>query len=760
LALAKYVAAYEEFQIVRKQFHPHMKKEAYKKELRNLSILSSVQHENIIPLLSAYTHGTSFNLIFPLVSHGNLDQLFRSDTSSSLAIMESEKSVVMAISGLASALATLHEFILEHLLLIGCHRDLKPTNILVDDGRLLLADFGLSRIVEGQDSSSSMAPNIPEDFIAPEHEDKDFFRNPIGRSSDIWAFGCVMLMLLVFYQGGCKGLEQLKTKRRREGLHYTHYCFHDYDKPNSGLEESFDTLALNPSPFVQGLLSLIKKMLILDKNMRPKAAAVDSNLRSLAIYMWSTSIEEEFGKACEREDSQIHVFVERVRFQGWRSAAKMTDSDFPAFPESFAGASYGDFKIIIDHLQEVWRLLADFGVQGRKAFFPLRSRIDRLLEVLDVERRTSAVAYTDYVLLESKEPIWLLKLQDFFAEALDKRAESKVFTRRRVLDPSTVPRASSGNLCVDFSTFETLPQIGMASKVRIRSKSGSDTVIAEENLAIRRYAPDTTPGLYLPWMPARLQETADLLTMSANERLFRVLRCRGYYHNPLKLRSGLLYELPDGPNGKFQEMVTLRELLQSDNSQWLLGDRFRLAHGLALALFELHSVSWLHRNMSASNVVFFPHEDGRKIDPQSFYFIGFAQSRADRDLTESDGPTHGFHNEDYYVHPEYLYQNQGFQAPHDYYALGILLLEIGFWQIYPNIPREGLSRRATNDVRTIALEELVPQLGALMGKCYRDSVLACLDGTLSVEASAADDKLPLRFWESVADHLGPSNCRA
>lgn len=213
---------------MRKQFHPHVKKQAYENEVRNLSILSSVRHQNIIPLLSAYIHGESFNLTSPLVSHGNLDQLFRRGSPSSLG---SQVSVIMAIWGLASALGTLHEFTLERLHLAGSHRDLKPENILVNDGQLLLADFGLSRIVEDQDSSSSIAPNVPGDFIAPEHEDRDFSRNPIGRPSDIRAFGCVILKLLMFYLDGSKGLERLKTERRRADPQHTHYCFHDYDKP-------------------------------------------------------------------------------------------------------------------------------------------------------------------------------------------------------------------------------------------------------------------------------------------------------------------------------------------------------------------------------------------------------------------------------------------------------------------------------------------------------------------------------------------------
>ena len=717
-----------------------------------------MRHENIIPLLSAYIHGKSFNLIFPLVSHGNLDQLFRGDAPSSLAIMGSGESVVMAISGLASALATLHDFTLENLHLAGSHRDLKPTNILVNDGKLLLADFGLSRIVEDQDSSSSIAPNTPGDFIAPEHEDRDFVRNPIGRPSDVWAFGCVILMLLVFYHDGSGGLERLKTKRRQDEPQYTHYCFHSYDKPNSGVQEILNHLALDTSTFTRGLLYLVKNMLVMDKNMRLKSAAVDEYLRSLSIYMWSTFIEEEFGRVCQSEDIHIHVFVERIRFQGWRSAVKMTDSDFPAFLEGIAGASYSDFQNVMDELQKLRKVLTSFGIQGRKAFFPLRTRIDRLLEALDDERRTNATAYTDYFLLKSPDHTWLSKLQDFSVEARDKHTEGKVATRRQMLGTFTAPQKSGGDIRVDFSAFETLPQTGIASKVRLISEAGSETVLAEESSDIRT---DGVRSHYLQSSPNRLQEIAELLTVSANDRLFKVLRCRGYYHDPFKLRSGLLYELPSGFQGNPQEMVTLRELLQSGNSQWLLGDRFRLAHGLALALFELHTVSWLHRNISASNVVFFYHEHRGNIDPQSFNFIGFAQSRADRDLTESDGPSFGFHNEDYYVHPEYLSRKQGFQAQHDYYALGILLLEIALWQQLPRASAEILSRCGSDHVRTIAIKELLPKLGALVGISYRDGVLACLDGTLGVEASAAEgQRLPLRFRESVGDRLSPKHCLA
>lgn len=139
----------------------------------------------------------------------------------------------------------------------------------------------------------------------------------------------------------------------------------------------------------------------MDKNMRPKAAAVDRYLRSLAIHMWSASIEEGLSKACRSEDTNIHVFVERTRFQGWCSAAKIQDYESPAFSKAFANVSQSDFRTIVGNLQKLQKLLTDYETQGRKTFFPIRARINRLLDALDDDRRTSAIGYTDYTLLRS-----------------------------------------------------------------------------------------------------------------------------------------------------------------------------------------------------------------------------------------------------------------------------------------------------------------------------------------------------------------------
>ena len=672
-------------------------------------------------------------------------------------MMESEESIVMALSGLASALVTMHEFTTENIHLIGCHRDLKPANILVDDKRLLLADFGLSRIVYSQESSSSTAPNTVGDFIAPEHEDRDFRRNPIGRSSDIWAFGCVTLMLLVFMHKGRQGLDDLERERRVEWPNYAHHCFHDYNRLNPGLENPRHLLASSQSAFVQGLLHLVEKILVLEKELRPKAIDVDAHIQCLIIHTWSTNIERAFGTACKSD--YIHVHFERARFRGWRSAVKISESAFLAFREGSELPLLGSLPSVVGHLQELHKLLAGFTedpfIQGRKAFLPVNSRIDRLLEALDEKTRTAALAHAEYMMLESKKLSWLRDLQRLSQETMDRRTASKVATRMQILRPSMTER-----LYVDFADMEPRPDRTKLSKVRILSNKGpgADSVLAEEAHIFSRLQKSPTFDYNPQRTHSRLLEAANLLATSRESELFKVLACRGYYYQPTELRSGLLYELPKTTNNQTLMFTTLHEILSSGNTPWCLGDRFNLAQGLATAIYELHSVSWLHRNVSASNIVFFYADTKYNIDRRSFYFVGFAQSRADRDFTDSDGAPSEIHDEEYYQHPKYLLGDQGYQMFHDYHALGMLLLEIGLWKLIPDAVGDTTVNRAS----TIAKQELVPQLGWMTGSYYRDAVDVCLGGTLS-DASLAQQgqkKVPLVFRAQVVERLSSNHCRA
>ncbi|KAF2164529.1 hypothetical protein M409DRAFT_56370 [Zasmidium cellare ATCC 36951] len=80
------------------------------------------------------------------------------------------------------------------------HRDIKTRNILIKDGRPLLADFGLSQMGLGKTMPTTIATRIPgrtPGYCAPEVANG----STRGRSADIFSLGAVFLEMLAALEG-------------------------------------------------------------------------------------------------------------------------------------------------------------------------------------------------------------------------------------------------------------------------------------------------------------------------------------------------------------------------------------------------------------------------------------------------------------------------------------------------------------------------------------------------------------------------------
>jgi ankyrin repeat protein len=76
------------------------------------------------------------------------------------------------------------------------HRDIKPSNILIKGKRVLLADFGISKMGLGKTMPTTMpafSRERTEDYCAPEVENG----STRGRSADIFSLGAVFLEMLI-----------------------------------------------------------------------------------------------------------------------------------------------------------------------------------------------------------------------------------------------------------------------------------------------------------------------------------------------------------------------------------------------------------------------------------------------------------------------------------------------------------------------------------------------------------------------------------
>src|SRR5918992_4449161 len=73
------------------------------------------------------------------------------------------------------------------------HRDIKPGNVLLtDDGRAVLADFGLAWLIEGTPLTMAGGVVGTPEYMSPEQASGD----PIDHRSDVYALGVVLFEML------------------------------------------------------------------------------------------------------------------------------------------------------------------------------------------------------------------------------------------------------------------------------------------------------------------------------------------------------------------------------------------------------------------------------------------------------------------------------------------------------------------------------------------------------------------------------------
>jgi serine/threonine-protein kinase len=151
---------------------------------REIEILRHLDHPNILPLLD---HGAvqrlSLYLTTPFVVGENLAK----------RIKREERLAVDDAASIASQVASALDYAHGRGVI---HRDIKPENILLSDGRVVLADFGISRAMAVDESTqitrTGVALGTPE-YMSPE---QILGVSALDARSDIYALGCVVYEML------------------------------------------------------------------------------------------------------------------------------------------------------------------------------------------------------------------------------------------------------------------------------------------------------------------------------------------------------------------------------------------------------------------------------------------------------------------------------------------------------------------------------------------------------------------------------------
>lgn len=373
-------------QFARKEFLPESTNDDFEKELHNLSMLRMLRHPNIVELLGVYTYQGMHNFLFPLAGDGNLAKLFENERS---LYFQSNEDFLVALAGLGSAVCAMHEYSSKNLRAIGCHHDLKPSNVLVDKSNFILADFGLSRLKEQPQSSATLPKNARGDYLAPECEDleADCEKHIVHRSSDIWSFGCIIAELLTYMTEGPSSVKKFEEKRAFNVRGLMLWRFHcGIGKPSKVVIDWMERIKNKCHGPERQLALLTKDMLSIKPEDRPRAPAVEKRLFAIAAEALAQAVDRLYTNVSDKSRS-LQVFVERKKFASWQWACGLTMiENGPAPVDPYKWKTYESFQSVLNYLRDLHSVLRiiESNYQISKSLLPLQLRRlnDHLFEML------------------------------------------------------------------------------------------------------------------------------------------------------------------------------------------------------------------------------------------------------------------------------------------------------------------------------------------------------------------------------------------
>jgi hypothetical protein len=191
---------------------------------------------------------------------------------------------------------------------------------------------------------------------------------------------------------------------------------------------------------------------------------------------------------------------------------------------------------------------------------------------------------------------------------------------------------------------------------------------------------------------ARVLATAGTLHLST-------LEFRGFIEQEQEKRYAFVFDYPRGAG--IDQPITLNNILgnTSAGSASLLPFRFNMAQILAESLGAFHSDGWVHKSVCSQSVVFFNDHNSKPIYRKP-YLVNFEYARPATSVTTYAS------NEDparrVYVHPDRQPgSSTKFNAEHELYSLGVVLLEIGLWKTASNIRNDSIGYKGhTNGIES------------------------------------------------------------
>lgn len=232
------------------------KKERMKQFVAEIQVLKRLKHTHIVEFVGSYTDRRYLGLLMSPVAEMDLDVYLKHCTASHYPELRT------FFGCLATALEFLHVQGVRH-------KDIKPGNILINRGNILLADFGLS--LDFRDMSGSTTTGIPtamsRRYCSPEVAEHE----PRNTMSDLWSLGVVFISMVTILKG--RTLEDIDDFFGQHGSQQL------YIRTNmAALPEFVAMLEKTGQPSDNVVFAWTQKMLIIEHKLRTTASSLVASI--------------------------------------------------------------------------------------------------------------------------------------------------------------------------------------------------------------------------------------------------------------------------------------------------------------------------------------------------------------------------------------------------------------------------------------------------------------------------------------------------
>ncbi|KAF8091437.1 hypothetical protein N665_0445s0023 [Sinapis alba] len=150
-----------------------------------IKTLGRLRHPNLVTLIGYHASETEMFLVYNYLPGGNLEKFIQERSTRAVDWRVLHKIAL----DVARALAYLHDQCVPRVL----HRDVKPSNILLDDDHnAYLSDFGLARLLGTSETHATTGVAGTFGYVAPEYA----LTCRVSDKADVYSYGVVLLELL------------------------------------------------------------------------------------------------------------------------------------------------------------------------------------------------------------------------------------------------------------------------------------------------------------------------------------------------------------------------------------------------------------------------------------------------------------------------------------------------------------------------------------------------------------------------------------